>query len=115
MSRLRKWLRTLGKRTQRAMPEAMQAIHRANAAGRGLQSYPVALGSPDSWILRQGRAARFNRRWYFVHDASQRLALEQGEAAVHAVRRAIERECERHRVEVRFANRHATGTTLILL
>lgn len=115
MSRLRQWLRAVGRRTQLAMPEAVHAIHAAKAAEQGLQSYPAALGSPDAWILRQGRAARFNRRWYFVSDPVQRHALEQGERAADSIRLAIERECQRHGVSVNFTSCSVAGTKRILL
>lgn len=89
MSRLRQWLRLRAGQIQVGMPQDMQSIAAANAASIGLQSYPAAMGPPDTVHGRQCPAVRFGPRYYFSRYPAQRATLISGHRAVESVQNAL--------------------------
>jgi len=103
MNKISNLIRETGARIQRDSPDDMVKIRQAVAARNGLQSWPIALGSPDSAQYQFG-VARFNNRWYLSADKAVQDTLRIGEDASARIKNAITKACKEQGIEINFSS-----------
>ena len=93
----------IGVDAQRERAQDVAEIRQAVEIGEGLQSWPVALGGPDSQQFRAG-AIQFGARWYLAPDPVVRAKLEAGSAALYRLQGAIQSQCNLEGIDIAFTN-----------
>lgn len=110
-SRIREWLRSVGKRVALDHANDMAAIRAAKRIGAQLQSFNVALGTSPA-DHRHG-IVQFGNRWYFYRTADERKAMADGQDAVDRIKLAILEVTTAARISVRFTSTPKVGRILV--
>ncbi len=111
MSKVREYLRGIGKRVYADHPGEVATIQAAKAVACRLQSFPAALGtSPEDH--RRG-VVRFGPRWYYPQSPEEAAVLRHANAAVERIKAAVLSATTAARLKVRFVDTPSPGRILI--
>lgn len=111
MSRVREYLRGIGKRVYADHPAEVATIQAAKELASRLQSFPFALGT-SSEDHRRG-VVRFGNRWYYPRRPDDATVLRTAHAAVERIKAAVLDATTQARLKVRFVDAPSPGRILI--